>query len=299
MNFGFKKIQGCKIINLPKIFDPRGNLTFIEALIHIPFNIKRVYWIYDVPGGEKRGGHAFKNQEEFIVSLSGSFDIVLDNGKEKVKCCLNRSYYGLYVTTGVWRHMENFSTNALALVLASTNFNEDDYIRDYEEYRSFNIPNEINDKLKENKIDQFINKKGKCNIVDDCQLLDLDRNHRVKGNITVIENRKLIPFDIERVYYLYDVPGGEERGGHAHKELSQLIIAAGGSFEVLLNDGRKKHCVTLNHPYQGLYIIPGIWRELINFSSGSTCLVLASQKYDEHDYLRNYNEFLDYKHLGE
>ena len=119
------------IINLPKIEDERGNLTFIEEENHIPFKIKRVYWIYDVPGGQKRGGHAFKEQQEFIVALSGSFDVVIDDGKQKQTFSLNRSYYGLYIPNGLWREMNNFSTNSLALVLSSTEFSEDDYIRDY------------------------------------------------------------------------------------------------------------------------------------------------------------------------
>jgi dTDP-4-dehydrorhamnose 3,5-epimerase-like enzyme len=122
------------IINLPKIIDERGNLTFIEAENHIPFNIKRAYWIYDVPGGETRGGHAFKEQDEFIVALSGSFDVVVDTGNEKKKFSLNRSYYGLYIPSGFWRQMDNFSTNSLAMVLSSTDFYEEDYIRDYDEF---------------------------------------------------------------------------------------------------------------------------------------------------------------------
>jgi dTDP-4-dehydrorhamnose 3,5-epimerase-like enzyme len=122
------------IINLPKIEDERGNLTFIEEENHIPFKIKRVYWIYDVPGGQKRGGHAFKEQQEFIVALSGSFDVVVDNGAEQQTFSLNRSYYGLYIPNGLWREMNNFSTNSLALVLSSTEFSEDDYIRDYQTY---------------------------------------------------------------------------------------------------------------------------------------------------------------------
>ena len=123
------------IIELPKINDPRGNLTFIESNKHIPFEIKRVYWIYDVPGGVTRGGHAFREQMELIISLSGSFDVIVDNGKSIEKFSLNRSYYGLYIPSGIWRHMENFSTNALAMVLASTKFNENDYIRNYDEFR--------------------------------------------------------------------------------------------------------------------------------------------------------------------
>ena len=122
------------IINLPKIEDERGNLTFIEEENHIPFKIKRVYWIYDVPGGQKRGGHAFKEQQEFIVALSGSFDVVIDDGEQKQTFPLNRSYYGLYIPNGLWREMNNFSTNSLALVLSSTEFTEDDYIRDYQTY---------------------------------------------------------------------------------------------------------------------------------------------------------------------
>lgn len=124
------------IINLPKFEDPRGNLSFIEEFKQIPFKIERTYWIYDVPGGQVRGGHAFKVQQELIVALSGSFDVVVDNGKQKQTFSLNRSYYGLYLPAGLWRQMENFSTNSLALVLSSTPFDEGDYIRDYQEFLS-------------------------------------------------------------------------------------------------------------------------------------------------------------------
>lgn len=123
-----------KIIELPKHFDARGNLSVIEEFKQIPFKIERAYWIYDVPGGEKRGGHAYKENEEFIVALSGSFDVVLDNGKERSSYTLNRSYYGLYVPKGMWRELENFSTNSLALVLASTPYNKEDYIYSYDSF---------------------------------------------------------------------------------------------------------------------------------------------------------------------
>lgn len=123
-----------KIIELPKYSDPRGNLSFIEEDSQIPFKIERVYWIYDVPGGQVRGGHAFKEQQELIVALSGSFDVVIDNGNDKTKFSLNRSYIGLYIPSGLWRQMENFSTNSLAMVVSSTSFTEDDYIRDYDEF---------------------------------------------------------------------------------------------------------------------------------------------------------------------
>lgn len=125
------KFSKAGIIQLPKNLDRRGNLSVIEGINHIPFKIVRTYWIYDVPGGEVRGGHAYRQNQEFIVALSGSFDVILDDGKEKKTYSLNRSYYGLYVPKGVWRQMQNFSTNALALVLASIKFNPDDYIYDY------------------------------------------------------------------------------------------------------------------------------------------------------------------------
>ena len=127
-------IDNARIINLPKFLDARGNLSFVEQENHIPFVIRRTYWLYDVPGGECRGGHAYRENQEFIVALSGSFDVVLDDGKEKKVFTLNRSYYGLYVPKGLWREMENFSTNALALVLSSTDYDAGDYIRDYDEF---------------------------------------------------------------------------------------------------------------------------------------------------------------------
>lgn len=123
-----------RIIELPKIIDARGNLSFAEQCNHIPFKIKRTYWIYDVPGGECRGGHAYKDTEEFIISLSGSFDVVVDDGNDKKVFHMNRSYYGLYIPKGMWREMDNFSTNSLALEFASTKYNPKDYIRDYNEF---------------------------------------------------------------------------------------------------------------------------------------------------------------------
>jgi hypothetical protein len=129
-------------------------------------------------------------------------------------------------------------------------------------------------------------------------MIELDRHHSDrKGNLTVVENNKTVPFEVKRTYYLYDVPGGESRGGHAHKALSQLIIAASGSFTVTLDDGKVKRTFVLNRPYQGLYVVPGIWRTLDDFSSGAVCMVLASEGYDENDYIRDYEEFINYKNL--
>ena len=128
------KNDSPKCFQLPKFLYERGNLSVIEEMKDIPFKVKRAYWIYDVPGGEARGGHAYRENQEFIVALSGSFDVVLDDGKEKQTFHLNRSYYGLFVPKGIWREMDNFSTNSLALVLSSTKYDVNDYVRDYDEF---------------------------------------------------------------------------------------------------------------------------------------------------------------------
>jgi dTDP-4-dehydrorhamnose 3,5-epimerase-like enzyme len=131
-------ISDARIIDLPKILDERGNLSFFQNEEHIPFSIQRVYWIYDVPGGEQRGGHAFKQLQEVIIALSGSFDVVLSDGVNEKRFSLNRSYYGLYVPKMLWRSIENFSTNSLSLIVADDAYNENDYLRDFENYKLLN-----------------------------------------------------------------------------------------------------------------------------------------------------------------
>ncbi len=289
-------VEDVKIIELPKFLDARGNLSFAEQLNHIPFEIKRTYWIYDVPGGEERGGHAFKENQEFIVALSGSFDVVVDDGENKKTFTLNRSYYGLYIPQGLWRTMENFSTNSLALEFGSLHYDGSDYIYDYEEYLSYRKTAESPQPLVvKSQPSMSIPQSIKYNVFD-CTMVELDRHHSDrKGNLTVVENGLTLPFDVKRVYYLYDVPGGENRGSHAHKELSQLIIAASGSFTVTLDDGKCKRSFFLNRPYQGLYVKPGMWRDLEDFSSGAVCMVLASEVYQKEDYIRDYQEFLEFR----
>ena len=294
-----------KVIQLPKIVDERGNLSFIEGLNHIPFAIERAYWIYDVPGGEYRGAHAFREQEEFIVALSGSFDVILHDGKEERKYQLNRSYLGIYVPRMMWRRMENFSTNSLCLVLSSTRYNEADYIRDFDEFiflagkkNSFSQQEKKHSLLNScnpfvlHPIDSF-----RTNRIDVCLTKQLPKVHNRAGNLTAMNNMQEVSFAMHRVYYLYDIPCGEQRGGHAHRELEQLLIAVSGSFSVTLKDGYEQRTVFLNSPFQALYIGPGIWRTLENFSSGAVCLVLASHPYDETDYVREYDQFLEYKCL--
>lgn len=291
-------IDDVKIIELPKFLDTRGNLSFAEQNNHIPFEIKRTYWIYDVPGGEARGGHAFKENQEFIVALSGAFDVVVDDGKKKKNFTLNRSYYGLYVPAGLWRSIENFSTNSLALEFGSLHYDEADYIYEYEQYLQYRKvfglkPPRLQEIASLKQIESLTPRKYN---VFDCSIVELDRHHSDrKGNLTVVENDETLPFDVKRVYYLYDVPGGENRGAHAHKELSQLIIAASGSFTVTLDDGKCKRSFFLNRPYQGLYVKPGLWRDLEDFSSGAVCMVLASDIYKVDDYIRNYDSFLKFR----
>ena len=137
------KLNDLQLVELPKFCDPRGNLSFAEQNNHIPFLIKRTYWIYDVPGGESRGGHAYKKTDEFIIAISGSFDVTVDDGEEKRTFTLNRSYYGLYIPKGFWRTMDNFSTNSLALEFASTPYDRSDYVEDYDEYLKMKANGEV------------------------------------------------------------------------------------------------------------------------------------------------------------
>lgn len=286
-------IDDVKIIELPKFLDARGNLSFAENNNQIPFVIKRTYWLYDVPGGVARGGHAEINNEELIIALSGSFDILVDDGKKQKTFTLNRSYYGLYIPKGLWREIKEFSTNAFALEFGSIAYDVRDYIRDYDEFLRFSKAPVFSETP--SIIEPVEHDYTKYNVFD-CTMVELDKHHSDrKGNLSVVENGKTLPFDVKRVYYLYDVPGGENRGAHAHKELSQLIIAASGSFTVTLNDGKCKRSFFLNRPYQGLYVKPGMWRDLEDFSSGAVCMVLASDVYKAEDYIRIYDDFLKFR----
>lgn len=295
-------VNDCKIIELPKFLDARGNLSFAENYKQVPFEIKRTYWLYDVPGGIARGGHAEINNEELIISMSGSFEILVDDGREQKTFTLNRSYYGLYIPKGLWREIKEFSTNALALEFGSIPYDVNDYIRNYDAFLTYSITTTTKVEAKPviPQIDQEHEGKYDLFNVFDCSMIELDRHHSDRrGNLTVVENGKTLPFDVKRVYYLYDVPGGESRGAHAHKELSQLIIAASGSFTVTLDDGRCKRSFFLNRPYQGLYVKPGMWRTLEDFSSGAVCMVLASDVYKTSDYIRTYEEFTQFRQENE
>lgn len=288
-------MKELQCIELPKILDDRGNLSFFEDDAQLPFRIRRVHWIYDVPGGEERGGVAYKTTEEFIVAMSGSFDVIVSDGKHQWRFPLNRSYKGVYIPAGLWRSVNNFSTNAVAVIAASTHYDSQDAIRDHDEFVQWSACHHEYgiESLLINSNSQIMDTKYS---VYDCGIITLDRHHsQRKGDICVIENGETVPFDVKRIYYLYDVPGGESRGGHGHKQLEQFIVAASGSFAITLDDGHVRRTFTLNRPYQGLLVKPGIWRTLDDFSSGSVCLVLASEKYEADDYIRNYNDFLAYR----
>lgn len=289
-------VKDARIIELPKYLDARGNLSFAQNYSQIPFEIRRTYWLYDVPGGISRGGHAEINNEEVVIALSGAFDIVIDDGENQKSFTLNRSYYGLYIPKGLWREIKNFSTNAIALEFGSIPYDVNDYIRDYDKFVAFSKQQNVY-KEEYNFVSNVTNTETKKRFsVFDCTILELDKHHSDrKGNLSVVENGKTLPFDVKRVYYLYDIPGGESRGAHAHKELSQLIVAVSGAFRVTLDDGTIKRSFILNRPYQGLYVKPGIWRDLDDFSAGAVCMVLASDVYKQEDYIRSYEDFLNFR----
>lgn len=305
--------EKAQIVQLPKFLDERGNLSVLESGKQVPFKFRRCYWIYDVPGGELRGSHAFKRQHEIIIALSGSFDAVIHDGTEEKRYSLSRSYYGLYLPPMHYRTLDNFSTNSLALVVSSTPYEEDDYIWERDEFCK--LKKEMGDASSANESAAPASgsnaataadlaktaadlAKTKAATIDDCHLLTLPRHSERSGSLTSLENSKDLPFDVKRIFYLYDIPGGESRGGHAHRNCHQMLVAASGAFDVKVSDGRNEKIFRLDRPYFGLHIPPGVWAEELNFSSGSICLVLTSEHYDEADYLRDYSDFLKFKQGG-
>ncbi len=280
-------------MDLPKVEDARGNLSFIEESGQIPFKIARVYWIYDVPAGQKRGSHAFKNQEEIIIALSGSFDVVLNDGKETRRYQLNRAYKALYVPAKMWRTLENFATNSVCLVISSGAYDESEYIRNYRLFKQFIKAGEIQSETIEPMalLTPIIKVLPQNNTVFGCLPVELPTIKSSAGNLTPVHCSVDIPFDVKRVFFVYDIPYGKTRGMHAHKQCHQFLVAASGSFDVELDDGKHKKTITVNRPIQGIHVLPGIWSKEYNYSSGAICLVLASEIYTEEDYIRRYSDF--------
>jgi hypothetical protein len=300
----------AETINLPKIEDARGNLSFIEGEHHIPFAIRRAYWIYDVPGGELRGSHAFRREEEFIVALSGSFDVVLHDGVREQRIHLCRSYKGVYVPPMTWRTLDNFSTNSLGLVLSSTHYDEADYIWDFAEFQRVKeqMKKVVLSPAKEQGSSSSKGNSLSSSLftLDDCHVLQLPSLTELRrGCLTPIEgtdaelqaactNMKL-PFPLRRVFYLYDIPSGADRGQHAHKQAWQFIVAASSCFSIDLDDGERQRTVRLDRPFRGLLIPPGIWCRLHDFSSAAVALVLTSEHYDPADYICDYTQLQEFR----
>ena len=299
----------AQIVQFPKFLDERGNLSVLESRKQVPFSFRRCYWIYDVPGGELRGSHAFRNQHEIIIALSGSFDAVIHDGNGERRYSLSRTYYGLYLPPMHYRTLDNFSTNSLALVVSSTAYDESDYIWDRDDFcnqkkdwKFSPLPAPCNGTAPigtASGIATFVAAPDLESVrkatIDDCALMTLPRHSERSGSLTSIENSKDNPFDVKRIFYLYAIPGGENRGGHAHKECHQMLVAASGAFDVKVSDGRNEKGYRLDRPYYGLHIPPGVWAEELNFSSGSICLALASQEFNESDYWRRFEDYLAFK----
>lgn len=279
-------MQDITLIDLPKITDPRGNLSFVQQGQSLPFEIKRCYWIYDVPGGRARQGRALRSTWEMIVPLSGSFDVKID-GQTSVHLC--RGNKGLLIPPMHWREIENFSTNSVAVVLASTVYDEDDYIRDFARWQAA-----LSDGPAAPAAGRAVERENvEPKALDSCRMISLPRHEDPDGSLTEVENTEAFPFDIKRIYYIYDVPAGSERGAHAHRRDRSLIVAVSGAFTVRLSDGKRVRSFHLDRPFQALYVERGVWRMLDNFSSGAVCLVLASEEYSEDDYIRDYDLYRD------
>ena len=252
------------MIELPRIEDPRGNLSFIEhgAGGDCPFEIEKVSWIYDVPAGTVRRRPAM-HFPEMVVAMSGSFDV--SKGSERVH--LNRCDRAEAINSGELTELNNFSSNSVAMILSG------------------GAPT------------QHCNKRTPTShsesSLDSVEIMTLPRIRHDNGSLTMVDNSAAwMPFAARRVFYLFDVPADAERGGHSHHQAQEIMVALTGSFDVVLDDGKQPpRRYTLNRPYQGLYIPTGIWRILDNFSGGAVCLVITSERYSEADYVRDYETF--------
>lgn len=290
------------LIEIPRNLDARGNLSFVQNnTTSVPFDIARTYWIYDVPADADRDGRALRHTAEIIIPLAGAFDVALDDGLGNIRRYhLNRPYRGLYIPSMRWRVINNFTTNSVAFVLASTIYDANDYISEHKAFMD-EVRKSATDIACDTDTDTQKNESGNkaptdvhsTSSVDHCRLIDLPRNIHKHGSLTVVQNDLVTPMQIRRAFYIYDVPADTARGGHSHHHSQQMIIAVGGSFDVTLDDGVQRRTYTLNRPYRALYVTPGIWRTMDNFSSGSVCLVLTDTIYSEDDYVRDYDTFVE------
>jgi dTDP-4-dehydrorhamnose 3,5-epimerase-like enzyme len=265
-------LEECRVVSLPQIPEPRGALTALEELVHIPFRIGRVQWFYDVPAGTSWPQRESRPGDVLVIALSGSFDVLAGRQSASSRVRLSRASIGLHVPGSIHWTVEDTSTNSVCLVISSQPTRRPQATsrrRDEDESRAMDP----------------------ATTIDACRTLTLPRRRTPHGSSTEVIPQVDVPFEIPRVYYVYDVPGGASRGGHAHRKLEQMLVATAGSFEVVLHDGRRAKTIRLDQANSGIYIPPGIWRELVNFSPGAICLTLASAPYDEADYVRDPGEY--------
>ena len=255
-----------RLVALPQIPEPRGNLTVLEEGVHPPFPIGSVRWFYDVPAGASWKAGESRLDDALIVALSGSFEVVLGAAPPSVSAAPTPDFRFRPGWTGPCT-MPRRTRSASSSPPARSPL---DRIR------------------LTNTEPAALNRES---TIDDCRTITLPHRRDEHGSVTEAVPREGVPFDIPRVYYLYDVPGGARRGGHAHRELEQIVLAVAGAFDLLLDDGRRARSIRLDRAHSGVLIATGIWRELLNFSSGAICLVLASAPYDEADYVRDYDAF--------
>jgi uncharacterized RmlC-like cupin family protein len=247
-----------QFIELPKITDRRGILSFIEAGNHLPFPIVSACWIY---GNQRNKSNLQGIPDKVIVALSGSFTVLIDNGKDERRHILNNPAQALYIPSMMSYSLEGASTDSVCLVISSRS-----------------SPVELSGKNEKNELKKFS--------VEDCSLIKFPRIQNSDENI---------PFDIKRIFYIYDIPSGQTRGMHAHKYCHEVLIATSGSFQVELDDGTNKKNVVLDRPDYGLHIPPDIWATETGYSSGTVCLALASGIYDAENYIHTYSEFKKYR----
>jgi WxcM-like, C-terminal len=263
-----------RTIRLPKVQDDRGHLSFFQNYDQIPFKIKRVHWFYNAVMATRRHTQPPTSTRDFIVALSGSFEIAFFDRNMKDPITLNRPYTGVYVPPLMRWQLHNFSANSVALIAT-----DDSYLKSHDSRVRQSIAQSLT---------------GRQASISDCNLITFPHTENAAGQLSPAANN-ILPFEVQRIYYIYDIPHTGSRGAHAHKTLHQIIIAARGSFAVAIDDGVNKTIIQLNTPYIGLHIQPSIWRSLSSFSQGAVCLALVSEQYSADDYIRDYSDFLDYR----
>jgi dTDP-4-dehydrorhamnose 3,5-epimerase-like enzyme len=262
---------------LPQAPDARGNLTALEELVHFPFRTGCVRWFHGLPPGTFWPAIDSHAAGPLVIALFGSFYLLADNRDPSRAVRLSGASIGLHLASSIQWRVGAPSSKAVGLVISSR------------------LPGSA--RPKSNGLDQeFSAETASATTVDDCREVTFSHHRCSQGSITAAIPWVDVPFAISRVYYLYDLPVGTTRGGHAHRELEEVLIAPAGSFDVALTDGRQGKRIRLDRAHSGVYIAPGIWRDLSNFSSGTLCLTLASAPYDEADYIRDYHEFEREKH---